>query len=160
MLDLNKSKKTPENKSGISSSVWAAVSPQVYGNEGSVLRSKTFANLDAGEWGSNLVVLEGDHWWSSSTGLARSRFTCGSQSVLGLVSIIVGDHVRNLSANCTRLVIPSRKYHHHINGRSINELKTEKQQKQQHHHPVVSGIFATWLSIVEGDTASFILTNV
>ena len=152
MLDLNKSKKTPENKSGISSSVWAAVSPQVYGNEGSVLRSKTFANLDAGEWGSNLVVLEGDHWWSSSTGLARSRFTCGSQSVLGLVSIIVGDHVRNLSANCTRLVIPSRKYHH-INGRSINELKTEK-------HPVVSGIFAIWLSIVEGDTASFILTNV
>jgi hypothetical protein len=152
MLDLNKSKKTSENKSGISSSVWVAVNPQVYGNEGSVLRIKTFANLDADEWGSNLVVLERDHRWSSSTGLARSRFTCGSQSVLGLGSIIVGDHVRNLSADCTRLVIPSREYHH-INGRSINELKTEK-------HPVVSEIFATWLSIVEGDTASFILTNV
>ena len=44
--------------------------------------------------------------------------------------------MRNLSADCTRLVIRSSEYHNMMNGkRSIDELKTEK-------HPVVSGIFA------------------
>jgi hypothetical protein len=43
--------------------------------------------------------------------------------------------MRNLSADCTRLVIRSSEYHNMNGKRSIDELKTEK-------HPVVSGIFA------------------